>query len=299
MKITNNYNLPDIVLRAMEKSRKAYSKGTARLSVTQLISPPQISVLKAKHHDEMEGDAADQFWSLLGSAVHQILEDGAEHEIVEQRLHAVVNGWEISGAIDVQEETEHGIQITDYKVTSAYKIMKQDYSDWEKQQNIYAWLIHKNTGKHVTNLRICAIVRDWQKSNIGREQNYPLAPMSLIYLPVWDLADTEAYLVQRVAKHQEAALAAKLGLDLPPCTPEEQWAQAEVWALKKEGQARALKLYYNQEEAERALDFQSATKTGGKGDVYVEHRPGKRTRCEGDYCGVARWCLQRKRELGG
>lgn len=286
MKLTNKFGLPEIVLRAMEKSNKQYSKGTARLSVTQLIAPPQISVLKSLHYKEMEEDAADRFWSLLGSAVHHILEQGADTEVVEQRLHAVVNGWEISGAIDVQEESDGVVSITDYKVTSAYKIMKGEHHDWECQQNIYAWLIKQNTGKDVVKIQICGVVRDWQKSNLGKEYNYPQTPIVLIDLPLWSNEQAESYITERVALHQEAELAKRLGDPLPKCTPEEQWAIASKWALMKDGGKRAVKLCNSEEEANLYL----------RSGMYVQYRPGKKTRCEGDYCGVARWCQQKHEE---
>lgn len=286
MKMTNNHNLPDIVLRAIENSGKAYSKGKARLSVTQLISPPQIAVLKSRHFKDMEQDAADQFWSLLGSAVHHILESGATGETVEERLFAEVNGWTISGAIDLQEQDGANIIVTDYKVTSAVKIMKGDFLDWERQQNIYAWLIHKNKGVVPTQIRICAIVRDWSRASAVKERNYPSAPMTLIYLPLWPLEKTEEYVTKRVKAHQEASLAADLDMDLPDCTEEEQWAQKEAWALMKPGQKRAIKLYDTEEEAQ----------VNARSNQYIERRSGRRVRCEGNFCGVNKWCKQYARE---
>jgi len=49
--------------------------------------------LKHKHRHELESDAADMVWSLFGSAVHGILEQGADDDhILEERLYASLGG---------------------------------------------------------------------------------------------------------------------------------------------------------------------------------------------------------------
>jgi hypothetical protein len=78
VKITNKHNLPQTIVNALQ--RPTYSKGKADISVTELIAPPQLVALKHKHKDDLESDAADMVWSLFGSAVHSILEQGADDD---------------------------------------------------------------------------------------------------------------------------------------------------------------------------------------------------------------------------
>ena len=122
LKLTNNYNLPETIVNVLK--RPTYSKGKANISATELLNSPRVVQLKRKHWDDIEEDAADMVWSLFGTAVHGVLEHGKDdHHIVEERIHTEVDGWKISGAIDLQELTDAGTILSDYKVTSAWAVM--------------------------------------------------------------------------------------------------------------------------------------------------------------------------------
>ena len=78
-------------------------------------------------------------WSIFGSAVHNVLEKGAdENNLVEQRFFSEVDGWTVSGAVDLQVVDKDGIHIQDYKTTSVWAVMN-DKPEWEQQLNIYGW----------------------------------------------------------------------------------------------------------------------------------------------------------------
>ena len=114
MIITNKYGLPKTFMNIVE--RPTYTKGKAHMSVTELLNSPQIVQLKAKYADQIEVDVSDMIWALFGTAVHHVLEQGKDpNHIVEQRLHAELDGWHISGAVDLQITTDEGIEINDYK----------------------------------------------------------------------------------------------------------------------------------------------------------------------------------------
>ena len=51
MKITNQFNLPQIVVDAL--TQDDYTKGKSNRSVTQLIDSPRVAILQREHHDEM------------------------------------------------------------------------------------------------------------------------------------------------------------------------------------------------------------------------------------------------------
>jgi len=57
MILTNKFGLPDTIVNVLK--RPQYSKGAAHISVTELLSPPQLVQLRAKHSDEIEQDASD------------------------------------------------------------------------------------------------------------------------------------------------------------------------------------------------------------------------------------------------
>jgi hypothetical protein len=111
MILTNKHGLPDTIVNVLK--RPQYSKGDSHVSVTELLSPPQIVQLRAKHDAEIEQDASEMVWSLFGTAVHNVLEHGKDdHHIVEERIFTDMDGWRISGQIDLQEIYEDGIAIS-------------------------------------------------------------------------------------------------------------------------------------------------------------------------------------------
>ena len=114
MNITNKFGLPDTIVNVL--ARPTYSKGKAHISVTELINSPRIVQLKRQHWDQIEEDASSMVWSLFGSAVHNILEHGKqENHIVEERIHLTHDGWNLSGAIDLQTASGQFVQVYCFK----------------------------------------------------------------------------------------------------------------------------------------------------------------------------------------
>lgn len=284
MKITNKYNLPETIVNVLH--RPTYSKGKANLSVTELINSPRIVALKQKHWDEIEQDASEMVWSLFGSAVHSVLEHGrAENHVIEQRLTTEFEGWTISGAIDLQEATPEGIVISDYKVTSAWAVMNEK-KEWPWQLNLYAWLVERVKFVKVKTIQIVAIVRDWSAREAKTKEGYPQAPVVVLEMEMWTNEQREEFVRNRLRAHSEARLLNDLAEDLPECTPEEMWERPSMWAVKKEGAARAKSVHSTHEEALNVLG-QIKNKTG----YSIEHRPGGRTRCA-SFCPVSGFCSQ-------
>ena len=145
MKLTNKYNIPQTFMNVLE--RPTYSKGTANISVTQLLNSPKIVALTKKFDDELEEDVSDKVWSLVGSAIHNFLEHGKDDDhIIEQRLHAEVDGWLMSGAVDLQIVNPDGVDVRDYKFTSVWAAMNEK-PEWESQLNSLEQYLAKSTRK--------------------------------------------------------------------------------------------------------------------------------------------------------
>ena len=72
MKYTNTNNIPKEIIRAV--SNDSYSKGASTISVTGLLQPPRIRVLREEHDNEIVVDVSNEIWKLLGQSVHTILE---------------------------------------------------------------------------------------------------------------------------------------------------------------------------------------------------------------------------------
>lgn len=283
MKITNFHSLPESIISALH--RPTYSKGDAHISCTELLNSPRIVQLKRKHWEEIEQDASEMVWQLFGSAIHHILEHGkGDNHIIEERLFAEFSGWVLSGAIDLQTVTPDGIEISDYKTTSAWAVMNEK-ADWTHQLNIYAHLVEKVKKIPVTGLSIVAIIRDWSAREAQKE-TYPQAPIVTIPIKLWSPEEREAFIQSRLTAHSSAMFEADTEGTLPECSPEEMWEKSSTWAIKKEGGVRAKSVHSTKEEAELNL---------AKG-YFIEHRPGERTRCK-SFCQVSKFCSQHQTYL--
>jgi hypothetical protein len=286
MKLTNKFNLPDTFVNVIE--RPTYSKGKADISATELINSPKIVTLKKKHWDDLEQDASEMVWALFGSAVHNILEHGrGENHVVEERIHTMIEGWHLSGAIDLQEVYDDGIVIKDYKVTGAWAVMNEK-QDWHNQLNIYAWMVRTVKQKPIKGLQIVAIVRDWSAREASNRENYPQSPVAMIDIPLWTDEEQDAYIKERVGLHAEAYFEMNTEGALPDCTPDEMWEKPTTYAIKKPGAARAKSVHKTLDEAQHALNQVSG--------YLLEIRQGERTRCA-SYCQVSKFCNQYKNYL--
>jgi RecB family exonuclease len=287
MKITNRHNLPETIVNVL--SRPTYTKGGANLSATEILNSPRIVQLKRLHDAELEQDASDMVWAIFGTAIHAVLEHGKnDNHIVEERLHAVVDGWSISGAIDLQVVEDDGIIVSDYKTTSAWAVMNEKI-EWEQQLNIYAWLVETVKQKPVKGLNIVAIIRDWSRRDM--RENYPPAPLQEININLWSYRERTDFIRDRIEQHAAALFAVETNDDLPECTPEQMWEKPMMWAVKKVGGIRAKHVCYTEEEANEKLEL------AGK-NHFIEVRPGERTRCA-NYCSVKDFCGQWKQYNSG
>ncbi len=282
MRITNHTNLPEPVYQALTHSD--YSRGNSNRSVTQLIDSPRVRILKAENDNLIQEDASDMVWSVLGTAVHNMFEQHQpDGHIVEERLFAEVDNWVISGAIDLQRSEGDGtVTILDYKCTSVWSVI-YGKKEWDRQLNFYAWLVEQNGETEVSALSIVAVLRDWQRNRSG-EKNYPQAPIVIVDIPLWSQQDRDSYVRERVRLHDEAEFLRLTGEPLPLCSDDERWKKPDTFAVKKEGNKRALRVLDSMQQAEEYM--------GEKEGLAIEVREGRYTRCEDNWCRVAEWCDQ-------
>ena len=219
MNVTNQYGAPEQFVRAIQND--GYSKGEADFSATGLLRPPQISRLEAEHEDKLSTDVADRLFALLGTGVHAVLEGHApESALVEERWFAEMDGYVVSGAIDLYHEGH----VTDYKVTGTYATMVGK-PEWEQQLNIYAWLLRQND-MPIESLTICAICRDWSATKRNKLPSksyrvYPESPIVPIDIPLWLPDVAERVVRERIDLHASESV--------PPCTDEERWRRGPTY----------------------------------------------------------------------
>jgi phosphoglycolate phosphatase-like HAD superfamily hydrolase len=279
MRLTNKMQLPAAIVEAVKND--GYTRGDADISVTQLVSPPQKVALEREYADQLVEDASDRIWSLMGQSIHTILERANRTGLAERRLSAVVEGWKVSGGMDLYDED--GV-LVDYKTTSAWSARGGVKDEWLAQLNIYAHILRAN-GHPVKGLRVVAILRDWSKLEASRSADYPQSQVAVLPVEMWSPEVAEKYVRDRVILHKLARQS------LPSCTGEERWQKAPVFALMKHGRKTAVKLYDNLADAEMHAKSDPAS-------LYVQTRAGESTRCR-LYCSASKFCPQYQSELNG
>jgi hypothetical protein len=290
MRLTNHHGIPDVFLNYAE--REKYDAGVCDFTPSSLCEPAMITHLSKVYKDKLTEDAADGIMALLGTAMHSILEKGAnETDIIEYRMYAEFEGHTISGCVDrMFMPVGFGPwMIQDYKSTSASTVMHnpEGKPEWVAQQSVYAWLADKNE-MEVEGAEVVLMIRDWNKSQskYQRSKGYPPAAIAVIPLELWSHEETEAYMRLRIA-----ALTAKVP---EPCTREERWQGDPKYAVLKYVRGGSLS-----KRASRVLDSSYDAEeymldNGIHGEVEV--RPGKANRC-GDWCPVSGWCEQYQSEI--
>ena len=244
-------------------------------SATTLIKPPQMKALQDRYGED-EFEIYDRVWSILGTAYHNYLERYVEDEaLAEHYVTGSVDGCGIHGTVD------HYVNgcISDYKLTSSWKYVGKDFSEWEQQLNTYAYLFgatHK-----VDKLQIIATFRDWSAMQAMRSKDYPQKPIVVISIPLWTQEQQYEYISARVRLHEEAK--GVKDIHLPPCGDKDRWYTGTKYAVMKRGGKRAVKLYDNLMEAEDRASSESK--------YYVDTRLGQHKRCE-KYCSAASHCKQ-------
>jgi len=238
---------------------KPYEAKDRQYSVTTLTSPTQVVELKRTRWQDVIVQASDVFYRLLGTSYHLIFQ-GLERDAIQQevplKVERVVDGkpaW-VSGRLDEVEVTPEGCIIRDRKMMACYEATKGLSDDKVAQLNLYAHLYEEMTGRMVVALQIVGLLRDWSKTQTGkewavmkkgrkraillfqtadeagawmeaqsdsasmfierRESTYPSSQEVVIDVPLWPPTDREAFMIKRLRAHLS---------DPVPCTPEETW----------------------------------------------------------------------------
>lgn len=295
MKLTNRYNLPDAIVSAIK--RDPYRR-VADISSTSLIMPPRIFQLRKRHEDEIEEDASDRIWALLGQIGHKILERADDYEAFhEETLTIEVKGWKVSCTTDSYRAgklTEEG-HVNILPTIQDYKFVKIGahafpHPEWEQQLNVNAH-IWREHGFPVEKLEVVMIFKDWSKVQAERQgSDYP-KPVIIKNVPLWSHDEAVRRIEAWVMAHQ---LAANVRDELLPfCTPEDQWRQPTKWAvMSSRSPSKATKLCESEQEANEWIK----NKPGGqRSRYYVQIRPGGPLRCT-HFCDVKPFCNQYQME---
>jgi len=274
MKFTNRYNLPQPLYDALIYDD--YEHG-GDISVTGLIKPVRQYQLEKRHADEIEIDASDMLWALLGKIGHRIIEKmDVPTGFPEERLYLNINGWKVAAKPDLWIEPHN---LEDYKYTTVWSYIYGLKPEWEQQLNMYT-PFYREAGFPVKALKVNAIFRDHMKSKQKIGPKYP-APVQVMNVPLWPEEQQRQFIIDRVVFHQ--LYIGMIDDVLPLCTPEERWEKPTTYAVMKKGRKKALRVFNSEEEA---MSYDAMNP-----DNHIEKRPGRSPRCE-DYCNASKFCSQ-------
>jgi len=286
MKYTNKHDFPDFVVQWLENDDYDYDENT--LSATTLMQPSRMHALKNKYHDQLEIDVSDVIASRYGTAIHDSVEKvNLKNCVQEKRLRKGVMNKIITGKFDILKEidsTRH--ELIDIKSTSVWSfIYGSNEEEHIKQLSIYRWLANNNSYTVIQRAKIWMIFTDWSKAKALQDPKYPQTRIVVKEIDLWAEEETLKYIGLRIALFNTVSQLDEK--DMPLCTDEELWAEADKWALIKEGNKRALKVF---ETEAKAVDHQESLP--GNLKYNVVHRPGGVKRCK--YCLVRKFCSQYK-----
>ena len=281
MKITNKLNLPDMLQRAVEKD---YQYRDKRYSITSLLDPDRVLMLKRRHNDEIEQDVSECIWMLFGTVTHYVLETGIEcreNEYVEEHLeYTFPSGYTLSGIIDHVED-----YIDDYKTASIWTVIYGSNNEhWKKQLQMGAYLHYKEHGNWINKGRIIAILKDFNKKDSLLKDNYPKLPVQVINFDLGTPEEVEEWIIKRFKRIEY--LEKLSDLDLPLCSMEERFNTGDKYAVKKKVWKKAFRVFDSLDEA-RELLIELERKYPG--EYEIEERIGEDKKCK-DYCSCCQFC---------
>jgi hypothetical protein len=286
MNITNVHNLPEVFCESVDLFDSDYDRGDSDYTATELIRPVRINVLTKRHWNDLTEDVSDRVWRLGGHVKHLIFkrlaEKHPERYIAELRMYATVDGYKVSGQLDLYDRQT--AILWDYKESSVWKFVLGDTREWEEQANINAYCLRQSEWNVVHALQNLVILKDWKAREAQMKPDYPQCAVHIVDLPMWSDKECENFIGKRLEAISD-------GQENPPlCTPDERWERGEKFATMKRGRKSAVKLWDNEGSA---LNQAAALGVGH----YVEHRPAEPTRCL-RYCGVAEFCDFGRQTLG-
>ena len=277
--MSNVYELPEPLARALTVIWTPPKPG--RIGVTSLIGSPLPRILSIRHAAEIDNDISENFWSLLGKAVHYIIERSGPHTDI--KIEHKVGGATLVGVIDYVENGH----LIDWKLTSEWGAVFAADKDWENQVQTYAYLAKKQSGVPIKKLSVYILMRDWNKRAARRSADHPQLFFKQLSFEPWSDEVIERYINERVRFHLEAE--EFIEGEIPErfwCSGKERWQRLSKWAVMKKVEGRAYRVLAN-EEAAKAVCDREAKRTGKP--CFVVFRPGEYIRCL-SYCAYSGWC---------
>lgn len=294
MNITNSQLFPSVFIEAITNLNKnAEDRSSFDYSATSLIRTPREVILTKRHRNEIVPDAHRLWYTFTGTAFHEQLEKGLkdnpryvlEHRfVVTDEIEIGGNKYTVTVGFKPDNYDKETCTLYDYKETTTYIHGLEAKKEWEQQLNLYARILELH-GFPVKAIKALVIYRDWRKASgqYKTEEEYPQSPVAEFDVPLWTKQQQDDYYrwrLQEMIKYTDTP-----DDELPECSSEDTWEKPSVFAIYKPGATKSRRNVYSIEDADAYIRQNKLI------DHRVEHRPGRRTKCE-QYCDAAPFCNQ-------
>lgn len=287
MEITNKYNLPESLVRIVKKT--SYAPKPKRYGITTLLKGNTEIILSRRYWNELSEDVSDDMWALFGTMFHAYIEQHDNTGYSEYKFVVPVSESYVVGVIDLLDK-KNGV-IRDYKTTTCWKIVFQDYEDYRNQLLGYAWGIWKKTKGKTLILKgqIIAFLRDWSKTKLlqSRGGNYPSKNIVTIDFDFTeqDIIDYDKFVLEKVKSLEKQKYWHTN--ELIECSEKEKWTTPTTYAIIKNDNKTASKVCESESEANKVIETFMLNDT--KSQYHIVERIGVDKKCV-DYCRVRGIC---------
>ena len=291
MKIVDTFGLPDGIVAAIRNDqydRGEPLEGTVGIhSPSSLIGPPQIAYLRRIHDDEIEEEAVTRVWSLLGQAVHNILEQatgrGTQATLLQQliEIHGVDNQTSESKWLDVllliDEIQQQGAEAAEIRYFSTIDVDGDLWTISGMLDNMTTATGYLDDYKVTSAWTILAGGRDdwepqlniyrwlaWKNGQeldtltinaILRDWSWRKATESnnypqtpIVRIPI------PVWLYSDIERYIRERIRVHTEEPVPECTEDDQWYKGSQWVLRKVGNKRAVKTEATMEALRNYVD---------------------------------------------
>src|SRR5574344_1390374 len=288
MIVDNKFGYPNAIVEAAQDILSKEHNEDGCVSATTLLRGAKETILTHRHFNEIHVDVDSVMDSMRGTAFHEFLSHYDQKHFTETKFSYDVEGTKVTGTLDVYNEEIRLIQ--DYKNCKVWKVVMHDFEDWKKQGLIYAWLLSKN-GHKATKFSFYAMFEDWSPSQAKANSDYPQCHMYTYTEDISenDIAGIEAFVQTKVKQLNDCN---KLDDDdIPPCTSKERWESETVFAVYKNANKTATKLFRTSEYSDKAESEAERyeSENTGKDKYHVEERTGESKKCI-NYCQCRDFC---------
>lgn len=308
-------NVSDVPLSlAVFLATDSYDHDSSTISVTSLIKPLRQLILgsRASQTDTFV-DLSTMVASRIGTAIHDGIEKAwlSNHKeamallnvsqriikrvlinpkpeelndesipiYLERRSYKQIGNHTISGKFDFVADG----RVEDFKTTSTYTAINNTNDDkYILQGSLYRWLNPDIITKD--EMAIQFIFTDWSGMRAKTEPNYPQKKIQQRILPLKSIAETDAFVRNKISQIEQYKDAVET--NLPLCTDTDLWRSTPIYKYYKnpEKTARSTKNFDTKQEA-----MLRNAEDGGRG--MVVERPGQVTACK--YCSGFSVCSQK------